>query len=168
MNWMEPLLSGGKVSGKIICPNKKCGAKLGNFDWAGMRCGCHEWVTPVSKVNRRCSIRHYLTSKTGILCCQVKSGRDGIGWQFHLDKSHSLVERFLCERFFRLHYMCNDFTGSVCIYAGHFMTSLGGESPVEVCVYVYINVVPLQTCHCGVRNILNQTRTACSHSFHVS
>jgi len=46
MKWMEPYLVVGTISGKIICPNKKCGAKLGNFDWAGMRCNCHEWVTP--------------------------------------------------------------------------------------------------------------------------
>jgi hypothetical protein len=45
---MEPFLSNGEIAGKIICPNKKCGAKLGNYDWAGVCCGCKEWVTPVS------------------------------------------------------------------------------------------------------------------------
>lgn len=48
MKWMEPFLSAGHLSGKITCPNKKCGAKLGNYDWAGVCCGCKEWVTPVS------------------------------------------------------------------------------------------------------------------------
>ncbi len=48
MKWMEPFLESGELAGKIICPNKKCGAKLGNFDWAGVRCGCKHWVTPVS------------------------------------------------------------------------------------------------------------------------
>ena len=37
----------GDVSGKIVCPNEKCGAKIGNYDWAGVQCGCKEWVTPV-------------------------------------------------------------------------------------------------------------------------
>ncbi|KZS93916.1 hypothetical protein SISNIDRAFT_410716 [Sistotremastrum niveocremeum HHB9708] len=46
MKWMEPILAGGAMAGKIICPNKKCGAKLGNFDWAGVMCSCKEWVTP--------------------------------------------------------------------------------------------------------------------------
>ena len=50
MKWMEHFLSGGQLAGKIICPNKKCGAKLGNYDWAGVCCGCKQWVTPV----RRC------------------------------------------------------------------------------------------------------------------
>jgi len=44
---MEPFLKKGEVSGKIVCPNEKCGAKIGNYDWAGVQCGCKEWVTPV-------------------------------------------------------------------------------------------------------------------------
>lgn len=47
MKWMEPFLASGQLAGKIICPNKKCSAKLGNYDWAGVCCGCKEWVTPV-------------------------------------------------------------------------------------------------------------------------
>ncbi|KAF7318817.1 hypothetical protein HMN09_00217000 [Mycena chlorophos] len=46
MKWMEPFLEEGQIAGKIVCPNTKCGAKLGNYDWAGMCCGCKEWVTP--------------------------------------------------------------------------------------------------------------------------
>ena len=48
MKWMEPFLEQGHMAGKIICPNKKCGAKLGNYDWAGVCCSCKEWVVPVS------------------------------------------------------------------------------------------------------------------------
>lgn len=48
LTWMEPVLNAGGVSGKLVCPNDKCGAKIGTFDWAGMQCGCREWVTPVS------------------------------------------------------------------------------------------------------------------------
>ena len=47
---MEPVLSKGQVAGKFVCPNEKCGVKIGNFDWAGVQCGCKEWVTPVSRV----------------------------------------------------------------------------------------------------------------------
>lgn len=45
---MEPFLTDGEMAGKIVCPNKKCGAKLGNFDWAGVRCSCKAWVVPAS------------------------------------------------------------------------------------------------------------------------
>ncbi|KAF8635395.1 hypothetical protein AX15_000395 [Amanita polypyramis BW_CC] len=50
MAWMEPFLEAGDIAGKIICP--KCGAKLGNYDWAGMKCGCREWVVPGFCINR--------------------------------------------------------------------------------------------------------------------
>lgn len=52
MKWMEPFLESGQIAGKIACPNKKCNAKLGNYDWAGMCCGCKEWVTPGFCINR--------------------------------------------------------------------------------------------------------------------
>ncbi|KAF8650927.1 hypothetical protein AX16_005025 [Volvariella volvacea WC 439] len=52
MKWMEPFLSQGELAGKIMCPNKKCGAKLGNYDWAGICCGCKQWVTPGFCINR--------------------------------------------------------------------------------------------------------------------
>jgi dual specificity phosphatase 12 len=48
LTWMEPVLKNGDISGKLVCPNEKCGVKIGNFDWAGVQCGCKEWVTPVS------------------------------------------------------------------------------------------------------------------------
>ena len=47
MKWMDFFLQDGQLAGKIICPNKKCGAKLGNYDWAGVCCNCKEWVVPV-------------------------------------------------------------------------------------------------------------------------
>jgi dual specificity phosphatase 12 len=47
MKWMEFFLHDGQLAGKIICPNKKCAAKLGNYDWAGVCCNCKEWVVPV-------------------------------------------------------------------------------------------------------------------------
>ncbi|TDL15593.1 phosphatases II [Rickenella mellea] len=46
MPWMRTFLSQGQSTGKIICPNERCSAKLGNYDWAGMSCGCKEWIVP--------------------------------------------------------------------------------------------------------------------------
>ncbi|KAF8328192.1 uncharacterized protein EI90DRAFT_3218374 [Cantharellus anzutake] len=46
MKWMDSFLGEGRMAGKIICPNEKCNAKLGNYDWAGVQCGCGQWVTP--------------------------------------------------------------------------------------------------------------------------
>lgn len=40
LSWMAGLVESGALSGKIACPGEKCGAKLGNFDWAGGR----EWA----------------------------------------------------------------------------------------------------------------------------
>jgi hypothetical protein len=44
-------LQSGHLAGKILCPNAKCKAKLGNYYWAGAKCRCWEWVTPVSLIN---------------------------------------------------------------------------------------------------------------------
>ncbi|WVN85072.1 HAD hydrolase, family IIID [Cryptococcus depauperatus CBS 7841] len=52
LTWMEPVLSTGAIAGKLVCPNDKCGVKIGNFDWAGMQCGCKEWVTPGFCIHR--------------------------------------------------------------------------------------------------------------------
>ncbi|KDQ57108.1 hypothetical protein JAAARDRAFT_283993 [Jaapia argillacea MUCL 33604] len=52
MKWMEPFLSEGRSAGKIMCPNQSCGAKLGNYDWSGVHCGCDEWITPGFCIHR--------------------------------------------------------------------------------------------------------------------
>ncbi|KAJ3551832.1 hypothetical protein NM688_g4482 [Phlebia brevispora] len=52
MKWMEPFLEQGQLAGKIVCPNKKCNAKLGNYDWAGVCCSCKEWVVPGFCIHR--------------------------------------------------------------------------------------------------------------------
>ena len=44
--WVLNQAHKGEVEGKLICPNEMCGAKLGNWSWTGMRCGCSEWVIP--------------------------------------------------------------------------------------------------------------------------
>ncbi|KZT64540.1 hypothetical protein DAEQUDRAFT_732477 [Daedalea quercina L-15889] len=52
MKWMDFFLQDGQMAGKIICPNKKCGAKLGNYDWAGVCCSCKQWVVPGFCIHR--------------------------------------------------------------------------------------------------------------------
>ncbi|CAK9780791.1 unnamed protein product [Cutaneotrichosporon oleaginosum] len=52
LTWMEPVLANGDVAGKLVCPNPKCGAKIGSYDWAGVQCGCKEWVTPGFCISR--------------------------------------------------------------------------------------------------------------------
>ncbi|WWC62551.1 uncharacterized protein I303_105147 [Kwoniella dejecticola CBS 10117] len=52
LTWMEPVLQKGEIAGKLICPNEKCGVKIGNFDWAGVQCGCRQWVTPGFCIHR--------------------------------------------------------------------------------------------------------------------
>lgn len=50
LKWMDLLLESGHVSAKITCPNPRCPAKLGNYDWTGVLCGCGQWVTPVRRL----------------------------------------------------------------------------------------------------------------------
>ncbi|KAA1472417.1 hypothetical protein DENSPDRAFT_800964 [Dentipellis sp. KUC8613] len=52
MKWMDFFLEEGQLAGKILCPNKKCSAKLGNYDWAGVCCSCKEWVVPGFCIHR--------------------------------------------------------------------------------------------------------------------
>ncbi|TYJ58864.1 hypothetical protein B9479_000296 [Cryptococcus floricola] len=52
LTWMEPTLASSAVAGKLVCPNEKCGVKIGNYDWAGVQCGCKEWVTPGFCISR--------------------------------------------------------------------------------------------------------------------
>lgn len=49
--WMTVLRS-GEVAGRLDCPNVRCGAKLGSWDWAGMQCACGAWVTPAFALHR--------------------------------------------------------------------------------------------------------------------
>ncbi|KAK4051081.1 tyrosine protein phosphatase yvh1 [Microbotryomycetes sp. JL221] len=51
LSWMSPVLETGALAGKLVCPSKKCGAKLGNYDWAGSQCSCGAWVCPGFALN---------------------------------------------------------------------------------------------------------------------
>ena len=46
LSWMKPTLGEGKLDGRLICPNPKCGVNVGKFAWQGMRCSCGGWETP--------------------------------------------------------------------------------------------------------------------------
>ncbi len=77
LTWMEPMLAAGELQGKIICPNDKCGAKIGSYDWAGVQCGCKEWVVPVSLLRplKRVPNRISPSGKSGLLYLSKQGGR---------------------------------------------------------------------------------------------
>lgn len=51
LSWMRPQLENGELSGKLVCPNTRCNAKLGTFDWSGLRCSCAAWISPGFALN---------------------------------------------------------------------------------------------------------------------
>lgn len=51
LQWMG-FLDQGELSGKIACPNEKCGTKVGNYDWKGVKCSCGQWVNPGFCIHR--------------------------------------------------------------------------------------------------------------------
>ncbi|KAH8928285.1 hypothetical protein BT69DRAFT_578976 [Atractiella rhizophila] len=46
LSWMDSELEEGKLTGKLICANEKCKAKVGHYDWKGSRCSCGCWIVP--------------------------------------------------------------------------------------------------------------------------
>lgn len=48
-SWMD---DDALAEGKIRCPNHKCQARIGSFDWAGSQCSCGTWVTPSIKITK--------------------------------------------------------------------------------------------------------------------
>lgn len=46
LSWMRPLLEGGELDGRLVCPNAKCGSSIGRYAWQGFKCSCGEWVCP--------------------------------------------------------------------------------------------------------------------------
>jgi hypothetical protein len=80
MPWMDSFLEQGLIAGKILCPNGRCAAKLGNYAWAGVRCGCKEWITPASLGARShhalVFADHVLSTRSGILHLSIQGRRD--------------------------------------------------------------------------------------------
>lgn len=46
LSWMRPLLEGGELDGRLVCPNARCGSSIGRYAWQGFKCSCGEWVCP--------------------------------------------------------------------------------------------------------------------------
>ncbi|KOS20253.1 Tyrosine-protein phosphatase YVH1 [Escovopsis weberi] len=52
LSWMRPELEKGEMSGRLSCPNARCGAGVGRYDWKGFRCSCGAWLTPAFSLQR--------------------------------------------------------------------------------------------------------------------
>lgn len=52
LSWMRDELEKGQLSGRLLCPNTRCGAGVGRYDWKGFKCTCGEWVTPALSLQR--------------------------------------------------------------------------------------------------------------------
>ncbi|RMJ03520.1 hypothetical protein CDV36_014959 [Fusarium kuroshium] len=52
LSWMRSVLEKGELNGRLLCPNAKCGAGVGRYDWKGFRCSCGGWVTPAFSLQR--------------------------------------------------------------------------------------------------------------------
>ncbi|KAL2073205.1 hypothetical protein VTL71DRAFT_10529 [Oculimacula yallundae] len=52
VSWMRPALEQGLLSGRLECPNPKCGGQLGRYAWQGMRCSCGVWVCPAFSLQK--------------------------------------------------------------------------------------------------------------------
>ena len=52
LSWMRPELEKGLLSGRLECPNQKCGQNVGKYAWQGMKCSCGEWVVPGISIAR--------------------------------------------------------------------------------------------------------------------
>ncbi|KAJ6440643.1 dual specificity phosphatase, subgroup, catalytic domain-containingprotein [Purpureocillium lavendulum] len=52
LSWMRGELERGELNGRLLCPNERCGAAVGRYDWKGIRCACGDWVTPGLSLQR--------------------------------------------------------------------------------------------------------------------
>lgn len=52
LSWMRGELERGELNGRLACPNERCGAGVGRYDWKGIRCACGGWVTPGLSLQR--------------------------------------------------------------------------------------------------------------------
>lgn len=83
LSWMAPLLDSGILAGKIVCPGAKCGAKLGSYDWAGLRkclyfyCVCMDTDGNVpsqnARVERGSALGSHSTSARRTRSCRLLS-----------------------------------------------------------------------------------------------
>lgn len=40
------------LSGRLECPNPKCGGQIGRYAWQGLRCSCGVWVLPAFSLQK--------------------------------------------------------------------------------------------------------------------
>lgn len=52
LGWMRSELEKGQLNGRLSCPNQRCCAAVGRYDWKGIRCACGGWVTPGLSLQR--------------------------------------------------------------------------------------------------------------------
>lgn len=52
LSWMRSELEKGELNGRLSCPNERCGAAVGRYDWKGIRCACGGWVIPGLSLQR--------------------------------------------------------------------------------------------------------------------
>lgn len=52
LSWMRSELEKGNLNGRLLCPNQRCGAAVGRYDWKGFKCSCSGWVTPAFSLQR--------------------------------------------------------------------------------------------------------------------
>ncbi|PHH60702.1 hypothetical protein CDD81_1320 [Ophiocordyceps australis] len=52
LSWMRAELEKGQLKGRLACPNQRCGAAVGRYDWKGIRCACGAWITPGLSLQR--------------------------------------------------------------------------------------------------------------------
>ncbi|CAL3967559.1 unnamed protein product [Diplocarpon coronariae] len=87
VSWMRPALEMGLLSGRLECPNPKCGGQLGRYAWQGMRCSCGVWICPafslqkgrVDEVTKRGETGLAQGSKPGALGSTTEAGRAAHG-----------------------------------------------------------------------------------------
>ncbi|ELR08640.1 tyrosine protein phosphatase yvh1 [Pseudogymnoascus destructans] len=52
LSWMRLALETGELEGRLPCPNLKCEALVGRWNWKGLKCSCGVWVTPAFAVQK--------------------------------------------------------------------------------------------------------------------
>ena len=51
--------------GKIVCPNLKCGNRVGSHNWSGAQCACGAWVVPaIQFLKKTVDLRHPVSAAT--------------------------------------------------------------------------------------------------------
>ncbi|ETS78978.1 hypothetical protein PFICI_08831 [Pestalotiopsis fici W106-1] len=75
LSWMRPYLQEGALDGRLLCPNAKCNAVVGRFDWRGFNCSCKEWVCPAFSLHRS-RVDEVLDRPTG-MGIRMPPGRNG-------------------------------------------------------------------------------------------